>query len=252
MILAAGLTPAWQQVLVFDAFRFGEVNRAREARWCASGKVFNVGIALHLLGGPSLTLAPVGGPGLLPIEREFEELGISHRWVVTEAPTRVCTTLIDRSSGKITELVENGQPLSVDELGKFRRAYVDEAARADVAILTGSLPAGTPESYYRELVALTPCPAILDFRGPGLLACLDLRPLVVKPNREELAQTVGRPLESDADLLDAMALAQSPRGPMGRRDPRQPRRLGDFVSGHISPPSHPGALRLSTRSAAAM
>ena len=30
MILAAGLTPAWQQILVFERFRGGEVNRARQ------------------------------------------------------------------------------------------------------------------------------------------------------------------------------------------------------------------------------
>jgi 1-phosphofructokinase family hexose kinase len=204
VILAAGLTPAWQQVLVFHSFRFGEVNRAAEVYWCASGKVLNVGMALHLLGGPSMTLAPLGGLNLVPIEREFKAKNIDHRWVVTQAPTRVCTTIIDRASGKITELVENGQPLAAEELAEFRRAYAEEAAKAEVAILIGSLPVGTPHSFYRELVALAPCPAILDFRGEGLLACLDLRPLVVKPNREELAQTVGRPLQTDEDLLDAM------------------------------------------------
>jgi hypothetical protein len=39
VIIAAGLTPAWQQMLVFDGVRVGEVNRAREAYWCSSGKV---------------------------------------------------------------------------------------------------------------------------------------------------------------------------------------------------------------------
>ena len=69
MILAAGLTPAWQQMLVFDGLRVGEVNRAREALWCASGKVLNVGIALHHLGGPSRTIALIGGPSGDGIER---------------------------------------------------------------------------------------------------------------------------------------------------------------------------------------
>ena len=63
---------------------------------------------------------------------------------------------------------------------------------------------GTPNSFYRELVERTPCPAVLDFRGEGLLACLDLKPLVVKPNREELAQTIGSPIHDDRQLLDAM------------------------------------------------
>ena len=204
MILAAGLTPAWQHVLVFDSLRHGEVNRAREAHWCASGKVFNAGIALHLLGGPSMTLAPVGGLNLVPIEREFKGKNIEHRWIVTQAATRVCTTIIDRATGQITELVENGQPLTSEELAEFRQAYAEEAAKAEIAILIGSLPAGTPASFYRELLERTPCPAILDFRGEGLLSCLDLRPLVVKPNREELAHTFGRPLETDEELLEAM------------------------------------------------
>ena len=70
MILSAGLTPAWQQILVFDQVRWGEVNRAREVAWCGSGKVLNAGMAAHHLGGPGLTLAPLGGLPLAEIERE--------------------------------------------------------------------------------------------------------------------------------------------------------------------------------------
>lgn len=204
MILSAGLTPAWQQVLVFDAFRYGEVNRAREVVWCASGKVFNAGIGVHRLGGRSLTLAPVGGPAVPQIEAEFAALGVPYRWVKTRAATRVCTTLLDRATGSITELVENGRSLTPDELDAFRRAYREEAARADVAVLIGSLPQGTPDGVYRKLIQQTPCPAVLDFRGDGLLSVLDLKPYVVKPNREELAKTVGRPLDDDDALLRAM------------------------------------------------
>lgn len=204
MILSAGLSPAWQQVLVFDSFCYGEVNRAAEAHWCASGKVFNAGIAAHRLGGPTLTLAPVGGLPLVPIEREFKAANIPHRWVVTQSATRICTTLIDRQHGTITELVEEGRPLRAEELDAFCRAYAEEAAKAEIAVLIGSLPAGTPSSFYRELVHRTPCPVVLDFRGEGLLDCLELKPLVVKPNRQELAQTLNQPLASDEDLLDAM------------------------------------------------
>ncbi len=203
-ILSAGLTPAWQQIMVFGQLRPGEVNRAREVVWCGSGKVLNAGVAVHHLGGPSLTLAPLGGPPLIEIDREFAEMGVPRRWIETAAATRVCTTLIDRGTGRITELVENGRPLSPQELDAYRAAYLEEAARADVVVLTGSLPSGTPVSFYRELVAATRCPMVLDFRGEGLLSVLDLKPFVVKPNREELGQTVGRALDDDAALLAAM------------------------------------------------
>jgi len=204
MILSAGLTPAWQQILVFRQFRYGEVNRAQEVHWCASGKVFNAGIAVRRLGAPGLTLAPVGGLPRAEIDREFCEMGIRHRWIVTEAATRVCTTILDQATGTITELVENGRCLTPREIEEFRRAYAEQAAAAQVAIIIGSLPAGTPPSFYRDLVACTPCPAILDFRGEGLLAVLDLKPYVVKPNREELAQTLRQPIATDDELRDAM------------------------------------------------
>jgi 1-phosphofructokinase family hexose kinase len=204
VILCAGLTPAWQQILVLDALRFGEVNRAREVHWCASGKVFNAGIALHHLGGPCRILSTVGGPAVSQIERELDALGVPYRWVKTRSETRVCTTILDRATGTMTELVENGRPLSSQELDGFCSAYAEEAARADLVVLIGSLPTGTPESFYRDLLQRTPCPAVLDFRGEGLLSVLDLKPYVVKPNREELARTAGRPLETDQSLLEAM------------------------------------------------
>ncbi len=204
MILSAGLTPSWQQVMVFPAFRWGEVNRAAEVRWLAQGKVLNAGIAAHCLGGPSLTLATVGGPPAVEIDREFADLGVPRRWVQTKVSTRVCTTILDRATGVMTELVENGKPLTDTELDQFRSAFAEESARAAVVVIAGSLPTGVSAAYYRELVAWTKCPVVLDFRGDGLLETLDLKPLVVKPNREELGHTVGRELREDRDLFAAM------------------------------------------------
>lgn len=203
MIVSAGLSPAWQQILVFERFLLGEVNRADQAHWFASGKVLNAGIAAHHL-GESLTLAPLGGPALEPITAEFTQLGIPHRWVRTVAATRVCTTLIDRASGTTTELVENGRPLSPGELSEYLIAYRESMAGATAVIVTGSLPSGTPVDFYRALIERTPCPSVLDFRGPGLLSVLEFKPLVVKPNKQELAVTVNQRLDSESSLLSAM------------------------------------------------
>jgi len=204
MILSAGLSPAWQQFLVFDTFRYGEVNRAREAIWCTAGKVANAGNAAHHLGGASLTLSVAGGTPLAEMDREFAELGVPCRWIKTHAATRVCTTILDRATGTMTELVENGRPLLRQELDAYRAAYAQEVAKAEVTIIIGSLPAGTPPSFYREMVERSDCPAVLDFWGEGLNSVLDLKPCVVKPNREELARTVGYPLEDDDQLCRAM------------------------------------------------
>ncbi len=45
---------------------------------------------------------------------------------------------------------------------------------------------------------------VLDFRGEALLSVLDLKPYVVKPNRDELGQSLGNVLDDDAALLESM------------------------------------------------
>ncbi len=213
-IVAAGLTPAWQQILTFDGVRIGEVNRAVESHWCGSGKVLNVGIALtQLRKGESRnsatrvecrTLSLLGGPAGHAIEAEFAALGVERRWIECEAPTRVCTTVLDRTAGTTTELVENAAAVTDIELEMFRRSFQEEAAHAEVVVLTGSLPSGAPATFYRELLEMTSAKAVLDCRGQELIAALACKPLFVKPNREELARTIGRAIDDDAQLYAAM------------------------------------------------
>lgn len=204
MILAAGLTPAWQQIMRFASVRRGEVNRAAEVYWCASGKVLNVGMALATLGVDSHTLSPASGWSGTALEADFARRGARATWIATERPTRVCTTLLNDGDGTTTELVENASALTSTELTMFIDAYAQLVQRANVVVLTGSLPLGTPTTFYRDLLAKTQCPVVLDARGPELLEALGLKPRVVKPNREELGMTIGRALTDRASVVEAM------------------------------------------------
>ncbi len=213
MILSAGLSPAWQNTLVFDRVRRGEVNRAREAHWNASGKVINAARAVQRLGGggpgsplcPGIALTVLGGPAGGAIASALSAENLRLRSVQSRTPTRVCTTMIDRSDGSITELVENAGPVAAAELEEFESVFRREAPLARAVVLTGSLPAGAPPGTYRSLLSAVSVPAILDARGEELLAALELRPFLVKPNREELGKTVGRPILDEAALREAMA-----------------------------------------------
>lgn len=201
MILAAGLTPAWQQVLVFDSVTVGEVNRAVETYWFASGKVINVARALWNLKTHSRALCLLGGSSGQAIAEEFATDGIPARWIQTGTPTRVCTTLLQTSGGETTELVENAGVTTPDEIESYRRAFAEEANNASAIVLTGSLPEGVPKSFYAELLGQTEAPTILDIRGPELMAALACGPLCVKPNLHELELTVGHDCSLEADLI---------------------------------------------------
>lgn len=203
-VVAAGLSPAWQVIMRFPALVPGEVNRARETRRCASGKVLNVAVALAHLGATTRAVTVLGGAPAAPTAAEMAAFGIDLLAVPTRGETRTCTTLLDDARGETTELVENAGPLDTDELTAFVEAYRAAVAGAAAVVLSGSLPAGTPAGLYRDLLGATTCPAILDARGPELLEALPARPLLVKPNREELAKTVGHPIDDEGRVLAAM------------------------------------------------
>jgi len=93
LILAAGLTPAWQQILLFDGLKLGQVNRAREAHWTASGKVLNVGPGSASPGRTQPYARARRRASGEEHRRAVRVVGINCRWVRSEKPTRVCTTL---------------------------------------------------------------------------------------------------------------------------------------------------------------
>lgn len=206
MILAAGLSPAWQQILLFDRLRTGEVNRARESHWCASGKVLNVAVAARSLVRESTVAAisVLGGTTGNLIEEEFRTLGVQLSKIETRAPTRVCTTLLDRQTGVTTELVENARAMQEAEWEEYLVEFQRIGPSAEICVFTGSLPQSTPADFLPRLNDAAAARWILDIRGSDLMGLLPRRPWMVKPNREELAETFERDLTREENLQQAM------------------------------------------------
>ena len=132
--------------------------------------MLNVGLGLAHLGAECSTITTLGGPARAAIEAEFAGLHVPLGAIDCQQPTRVCTTILDRATGVTTELVENARPLKSLELAAFVEVFRAAAASAQVVVLTGSLPAGVPESLYHDLLGDTAARAIID--GAGRTCCL--------------------------------------------------------------------------------
>lgn len=208
MILVAGPSPAFQQRMVFDALALDAVNRAREVEVLPSGKPINCARALHRLGAPSRLVLFLGGAIGEWIHRGLDAEGIAHRAVPCAAETRIACTVFESGAGRTTELVENARPVSESEAAAFLAAAREELAVATALLLIGSLPEGFPPTIYRELAAGAArrgLPVVVDTQGAALLASLEARPTVAKPNREELAVATGLPTSTPAERGAAMA-----------------------------------------------
>jgi tagatose 6-phosphate kinase len=208
VILVAGLTPAWQQIYLFNEFQVGEVNRAQQTWQCASGKNLNVGYALKQLAenGPDSVkvISTAGGGAGLLMKQDFQNENINTIWVETESQTRICTTILDQSTKVTSELVENSPSLTEQELNRFKELFQSSAKNATVVVMTGSLPEKTNPDYYSRLLETTSAKTILDIRGAELKLALNHKPFLVKPNREELESTLGKKIETTEQLLQSM------------------------------------------------
>jgi len=226
LIAVLGLTPAVQQVWVFGSVERGEVNRADTCVVFPSGKGTNAARVARTLGSPVRLIAFAGGVSGEFYLRALAEEGIDAVAVRTRASTRYATTVLETGAATATELVQNGQPVSAEEAGAARRAFLDALADAGIALLMGTVPAGVDPGLYADLVRAADArgiPAIVDAQGDLLLRALDARPLIAKPNRRELLRALDRAPADDAAYLDALreacgrgarwiAVSDGPRG----------------------------------------
>ena len=203
MILCVGTTPTAQRTLVFERLQLDAVNRAAECYDTASGKSINVARVIHTLGEACIATGFLGGDVGKYIRDELSAAGIAHDFVEVAPKTRTCVTVMDRSSGHATELVEESKLVETDAWAKLKSKIEQLASRAKLIVLSGSLPPGAPQDFYAWCVKLG-VRTIVDAAGGPLKRALDARPFLVKPNRQELAKTLGVSVDSDDSLRDAV------------------------------------------------
>ena len=193
--------------MIFPRVVAAEVNRASEVFFHASGKPINVARALHTLGEESLVCVPLGGRTGDICRGDLGKSGIEFEAIETKSTTRTCVTLIDQSRHEATELVQEAEKLSASEIARLKKEFLRALPGAKMALLSGSLAPGVKKDFYADCCAAAGrcgVPVILDARGPEMLRALKDRPLVVKPNRQELSATMDKPLKNRAALKRAM------------------------------------------------
>jgi 1-phosphofructokinase family hexose kinase len=207
MILIAAPTPSYQRRLVFDRVTLDEVNRANEVEIIAAGKGVNCARSLIRLGSPAFVLQFLGGDTGDWVASALTKEDVPTRNILVPTATRICTTVIDRSSGMVTELVENAGHVDFKAVSEFKEVFEDLVGKAQVAVMTGTIPDGVEPSFYGDLLRMVRkynLPTIVDAQGKSLLAACEQTPLLVKPNRQEIELATGIHCEELKDLRRAI------------------------------------------------
>jgi 1-phosphofructokinase family hexose kinase len=207
MILCLGTTPATQRVMVFRRLALNAVNRALAVADGPAGKSVNVAKVLKALGERPLAVGFAGGPRGQSLREMLDARSIETDFVTVAAHTRQCVTILDQEGGAQTELIEEGPPVSPADCERLRALLRSRIKASRAVVMSGSLAAGAPADLYLEAARLAleaGVLCLLDAQGAPLALALAARPGLVKPNRAELAATVGRLLEDETQVMAGM------------------------------------------------
>uniref|UniRef100_A0AAU2V7L4 1-phosphofructokinase n=1 Tax=Streptomyces sp. NBC_00003 TaxID=2903608 RepID=A0AAU2V7L4_9ACTN len=204
-ILTVTPNPSLDRTYEVSVLARGEVLRATGERVDPGGKGVNVSRAVAAAGHRTVAVMPLGGaPGAL-VEELLGAEGIEVAPVPVGGHTRSNISVAE-PDGTLTKINAPGPQLTAAESELLLDAVRKHSGRADWIACCGSLPRGLAPQWYADLVArahAAGAKVALDTSGPSLIAALRERPDVVKPNAEELAQAVGRPLATIGDAVKA-------------------------------------------------
>ena len=227
-IITVTLNPAIDRVLRVEHLRLGEHQLGEELWRVAAGKGLNVSKALARLGVPSIATGFVGRDNGAYFESllrlGFEAGGerdlaarINLQFLEVPGLTRENVTLIDAGDRGETHIRDRGPPIGERDLLRLRRKLDLMSRPGALVIFGGGLPPGLEPEPFAQMVHVcihAGAQVVVDSSHSALAAVRDQKLLIVKPNREELADLLGRaprPGSGQAVAADPDALLSAGR-----------------------------------------
>lgn len=192
MIYTLTPNPAIDYNISCDGLQPNTVTRMRDAVYTPNGKGLNVSFTLDHYGVDTTILGFFAGFSGRYIVEGARELGVDVKPVWTEGITRVNVFL---NAGPDTEynMVNAGAAITAaDEDAMFD--LIDRLDDLDCLVISGSLPPNASEGFLRtaiERVRAKGSRFVLDISSPQLAELLELEPLLIKPNDDELRDIFG-------------------------------------------------------------
>lgn len=202
------LNPAIDETIFVDRLAPGAVHRALGFHRQPGGKGINVAAMLASAGLGVLATGLLGREGAGLFERFFEARAIRDGFVRVPGETRPGIKIVDRVPGETTDLNLPGRAPSAAELAELVAVLREHVTTGLWVVVSGSLPPGVEPAYLGELVRTIQSlggRAAVDTSGEPLRVAIDAGADLVKPNRDELAELVGRDLKSFAEVLATAA-----------------------------------------------
>jgi 6-phosphofructokinase 2 len=178
--------------------------RTSDERYHPGGGGINVARVVQELGGDALALYLAGGVTGAILDDLLGRAGVKCRRIPIAGYTRIAHTVFEKSTGQEYRFVPEGPVVTDAEW----QACLTELTTFDFdfVVVSGSLPRGLAEDAYIrvvEIAAAKGARVVLDTSGAALKATLGTGVFLIKPNRRELEELVGRPLPTTVQQIAA-------------------------------------------------
>lgn len=200
MIYTITLNPSIDYIFKVKEFKEASLNHIFDEEALPGGKGLNVSRIMKELGTNATNLGFLGGFTGTFIEEKLDAYQISHDFVKISHPTRINLKM---KSAVETELNGLGPEITSMELQNFMEK-ISQVKKEDIVILSGSIPSSLPETIYKEIVQIIKVKGasfVIDTSGEKLLNLIEDKPLLVKPNIEELASLFDTNITSSKEVI---------------------------------------------------
>ena len=207
MILTVTLNTSIDKLYLIESVQPETVMRVKEVHNTAGGKGLNVSRVAAKLQEPVTAMGFTGGFNGQYLESLVSQPLIRCAFTRVRGETRSCINCWDLSDGRSTEYLEPGEPVTQEEISQFLSDFKARLPEAGVVTLSGSVPRGVPDDFYRELIRLchaADIPVLVDTSGSRLIAAVREKPVFIKPNEDEIAQLTGHYILSQKEAVQAL------------------------------------------------
>ena len=192
MIYTLTANPAIDYNVSCDHLDANTVTRTRDAVYSPNGKGLNVSFTLDHYNVPTTILGFFAGFSGRFIVEGARERGVEVKPIWTEGITRV-NVFLNAGEGVEYNMVNAGAAITpADEDAMVD--LISSLADLDCLVISGSLPPNTSNGFLRrvlETVRAKGSRFVLDISSTQLIDLLELEPLLIKPNDDELRDIFG-------------------------------------------------------------
>lgn len=175
------------------------------------GNGINVAHALAELGVPVHCSSTLGGEsGALLLRLLGDTLGDNHNWFRLQGETRLNTIIMQQNPPGQFEITSLGPEVPAELLAEIVDSFLRTAGDG-IAVLSGLIPPGVPESTYRELaeqIRAQGGKVVLDASGDVLEQALKAEPFLVRLSRYALEMICKRRLDDIPSVAEAARVLQ--------------------------------------------